>query len=331
MYSHPLVTQNAAMAAHRVAMGPGMPLLQPASHEEAFAPPEWVHLIPAGTFSGRDGRGPYTLDGDAVLAAFEAAAIDLPIDYEHQSMDAADKSGPVPAAGWIKALEKREDGLWAQVTWTPRAADLLINKEYRFLSPVFRYEPETGRVVALDGAGLTHTPNLHLKTAASQGDPMDELLEHLRHTFNLPTLATVDDILAEIDKLKAAAQAAQSREPDPAQYVPVAMHQQVAAELARLQAEIAAQRAEAAVSDAMRAGKLAPTQKDWALAYASRDAEGFAAFIAAQPVIVQPGEASSAPDKAAHAQLTESDLVAARLLGMSREAFAAAKQSIIEE
>jgi phage I-like protein len=32
--------------------------------------PEWVHLVPAGRFSGVDGRGPYTLaDPAAVIAA----------------------------------------------------------------------------------------------------------------------------------------------------------------------------------------------------------------------------------------------------------------------
>ncbi|MCX8017648.1 MAG: phage protease, partial [Rhodocyclaceae bacterium] len=44
--------------------------------------PEWVQLIPAGEFTGRDGRGPYTLDAAAVLAAFERGGIDLPNNHQ---------------------------------------------------------------------------------------------------------------------------------------------------------------------------------------------------------------------------------------------------------
>ena len=29
--------------------------------------PEWIHLTPAGTFRGRDGRGPFTVDPAAVV------------------------------------------------------------------------------------------------------------------------------------------------------------------------------------------------------------------------------------------------------------------------
>ncbi|MCR6494797.1 phage protease [Thermomonas sp. S9] len=60
-----------------------------------------------GCFLGRDGRGPYTLDAAAVLEAFARHGADLPIDYEHQSLTATDKAGPVPAAGWITALDMR--------------------------------------------------------------------------------------------------------------------------------------------------------------------------------------------------------------------------------
>ena len=45
------------------------------SAQADFTPPEWVHLIPAGTFSGRDGRGPYTLDAQAVHDAYPGAIV----------------------------------------------------------------------------------------------------------------------------------------------------------------------------------------------------------------------------------------------------------------
>src|SRR5690606_40136635 len=105
-------------------------------------------------------------DAEAVLTAFAENGIDLPIDYEHQSLAADDKAGPVPAAGWIKALEVRDGALWGRVQWTPRAAELIAAREYRYLSPVFRHVQ--GRVVALAGAGLVQYPNLGLTPAANR-------------------------------------------------------------------------------------------------------------------------------------------------------------------
>jgi phage I-like protein len=130
---------------------------------------EWYHLLPKGVFQGRDGRGPYVLDIDAeraVIEAFSRLNCDLPIDYEHQSLDAREKSGPVPAAGWIKELSSREDGLWGRVEWTPAAEHCLKNKEYRYISPVFLHD-RGGHVKTLTMAALTNTPNLHLQAAAS--------------------------------------------------------------------------------------------------------------------------------------------------------------------
>ncbi|MDP2832166.1 MAG: phage protease [Pseudomonadota bacterium] len=142
----------------------------PATH--AATPPEcrlgectektgWVHLVPAGTFTGRDGRGPYRLDTAAILQTFATWGMDLPVDYEHQSVTAGTNGQPAPAAGWIKQLDAREGGLWGRVEWTERALAMIRAKEYRYLSPVFRYQPD-GCIMAILGAGLTNQPNLHL-------------------------------------------------------------------------------------------------------------------------------------------------------------------------
>jgi phage I-like protein len=285
---------------------------------------EWVHLIPAGTFWGRDGRGPYRLDVQAVLDAFRAHGADLPVDYEHQSLSAGDKAGPVPAAGWIQDLEARDDGLWARVSWTPTARQLLAAKEYRYLSPVFRHDKQ-GRVVALEGAGLTHMPNLYLRAAARQEDPMD--LTPLAEALGIDPSADIETIVAHAKQLRDAA----TRTPDPAEWVPMSQHQAVAEELAKLQAEIAAEKAEAAVTAAMRAGKLAPAMKDWALSYASKDPEGFASWADKAPVILSPESERVAHASTPADQLTEEDRIACALLGISEAGFAAHKKTIVKE
>ncbi|MBF0148065.1 MAG: hypothetical protein HQL84_17735 [Magnetococcales bacterium] len=85
-------------------------------------------LIPAGSFQAIDGR-PGTLKGgridawvmnaaaaEKVVAAFNATARHLVIDYEHQTVHAERNGQPAPAAGWIEALMWREGkGLMAQV------------------------------------------------------------------------------------------------------------------------------------------------------------------------------------------------------------------------
>jgi phage I-like protein len=307
----------------RITGGVGLAVAAPQTAEPAAAP-DWVHLLPAGTVSGRDGRGPYTVDVAAVLAAFAAHGGELPVDYEHQSLDAALKSGPVPAAGWIEAIEARADGIWGRVRWTERAAALLAAREYRYLSPVFRYEPASGRVLALEGAALTHTPNLaELTAAASATRPPDlttpeahamtpadaEILERVCHHLSLPGQASVEDLLDHLQRLMErlaaaeetvalAAQATQAA-PDPAAWVPAATHAELAARCTELEARLAAAEtaeaeasAQQAVTAAQAAGRLTPALLPWALAYARQDPEGFAAFVAHAPALTPPAGAT---------------------------------------
>lgn len=299
-----------------------LPLPEPADG----SPPEWVELIPAGRFFGRDGRGPFELDPDKVAAAFVRAAVDLPIDYEHQTLDASAKAGPVPAAGWIRGIELRDGALWGRVEWTPHAAELIRNKSYRYISPVFRHD-KSGRIVALEGAGLTHYPNLHLQPVAhSKGDTMDITL--LAEALGAATDADLDALVAHAKTLKEAA----SRPPNPAEWVPMSQHKAVAEELAKLQAEIAAEKAEAAVRAAMSAGKLAPAMKDWALEYAKRDPEGFAAFVEKAPVIVSADAPAAAHSVASNADtLTDEERYVCAALGISESDFAAHKRAVVKE
>ena len=59
-----------------------------ATCDRALAPdgtaPGWVHLFPEGRMTGRDRRVFDLADPAALVLAFEAGGIDLPIDHEHQ-------------------------------------------------------------------------------------------------------------------------------------------------------------------------------------------------------------------------------------------------------
>lgn len=129
------------------------------------AAPSFVQLLPAGPqINGIDGRR-WVFDQaavDQVLAAFARRNRSLVIDWEHSSQVRAEKGLEAPAAGWIMRLEARAGELWGQVEWTPRGAGQIARREYRFLSPVFLFDKNTGRIQELIGAGLTNAPNLNL-------------------------------------------------------------------------------------------------------------------------------------------------------------------------
>jgi phage I-like protein len=130
--------------------------------------PALVQLLPAGTFSGRDGRGPYRLDVQSVLSEFSKWGMPLAIDFEHQAIHAPENGNPAPAAGWISQLESKPDGIWGRVEWTAKSTAMITAKEYRYLSPVFDHTND-GTVARLTGAGLTNNPNLYLTAISRRG------------------------------------------------------------------------------------------------------------------------------------------------------------------
>lgn len=180
--------------------------------------PEWVQLFPYGTFSGRDGRGPYTLRDQAhaqdVLQATEAyqRGADVPIDYDHQLLFAQKNGLPAIAGGWIKSFEARPDGLYGRVEWTAAASSRVAAREYRYLSPVFRHRPD-GTVTRLMAAALTNMPNLELTALASSAlfsDDIDEDdmdVKQFAVALGLPETTTADQLTAHCQGLKARADA----------------------------------------------------------------------------------------------------------------------------
>jgi phage I-like protein len=340
------------------------------------APPEWVMLIPAGEFSGRDGRGPFRLANAArVIAATEALGLTagVPIDYDHATDFAAPKGRPAPAAGWIRKLEERDGALWGCVDWTPHGAKAITSREYRYISPVFQYSPD-GAVTRLLRAGLTNNPNLYLTAISARAaavaaphpegsNAMDTLLQQLCEMLGLDDDASPDEVLAAVRALSEGARGdddenddpendqdgargddgadddddgaadAMRAGADPARYVAVAQFQRVLGELNQMRVERANERAERAVDDAIKAGKLIPAQRQWAISYCQADFKGFAAFAARQPAAFGTGFESAAatfiapPALAAKAALTATETAICAQLGLRPEDYLGRKRS----
>lgn len=130
-----------------------------------------VQLLPDGEFSAKDGRpfdvanGKWTMDAQAfanLKASASTRTNDFHFDYEHQTMLSEDNGKPAPAAGWFNDLEYIPgQGLFAaKVDWTPKAKQHINDKEYRYTSAVFSYDPTTGRPLSLEHVALTNDPAL---------------------------------------------------------------------------------------------------------------------------------------------------------------------------
>ncbi len=316
----------------------------PASAEQAKAgnadgsAPEWIELLPAGVFYGRDGRGPFRLDDpDAVIESTRALQMNagLPIDYDHATDFGAPEGRPAPAAGWIRELAIRGGALWGRVEWTARAADSIALREYRYVSPVFQFDPKDGSVTRLLRAGLTNNPNLHLTAiAAARIAPQaakDEIMEfpikELRELLDLDGDASGADVIAKVRELRASSEASGiatgAHAHDPAHYVAIAEFERALTELNALKAERARERAAHTVEDAIRAGKVVPAQREWAIAYCAADARGFAAFAAKQPAILgaDSGLGGEPPVERRLGILNAAELVICSQLGLKHSEF----------
>jgi len=250
--------------------GPDMPL--------AGTVPDWVHLLPDGDVTGRDGRRFSVKSPQAIIDLSLRYAVrgHLPVDYNHGTNLARKSGADAPAAGWIVALEARPDGIWGRVEWTPQGRARIAAREYRFISPELMHAPG-GEVTVLISAALTNTPNLAQLTALNAaGTPMDpeKLMMELRELLKLPPTSTAEDILAAVREMATA-----KNTPDPARFVPMEMFERAVVERNQAFKGVAARDAERAVDDAIRDKKIMPWMREWGVALCSENAPAFAAFV----------------------------------------------------
>jgi phage I-like protein len=330
------------------------------SPETAGGPaPGRIQLFPAGEFSARDGR-PGTLkgvkakawtltfdDAAAVIARWRQRETPLVVDYEHQTINAAENGKPAPAAGWIESLEAGPDGLYATVKWTDAARAFIQADEYRYISPVFSFDPETGAVLELKSAALTNYPALDgmdAVTARAEDDPpmKKETLEALRHFFGLAADADEDAALAALkaqgdgQTLTAMLTAAKEAIPDPSKYVPAAIltaaqekNAALAAKVEELEGESTLAALTAEIDAALADGRLPKACEAWAKATAKTNPEAIKGYIAsAVPVaaLTSTQTGGTPPAGAPHtAALTDEEKYAAKAAGISETDFLAAK------
>ncbi len=170
---------------------------------DAAGVPEWIHILPAGTFKGVDGRGPYVLrDAAGVIAAsMRDAHGKLAVDENHATDIGAKIGLPSPAQGWAVELQSRDDGIWARVEWNRRGREALADHAYRGVSPVFRHTAD-GTVTRIVRVSLTNDPNLAVNSLHHRQETRMDL-DQLRSLLGLPATASADDVAACIKKCAA--------------------------------------------------------------------------------------------------------------------------------
>jgi len=264
-----------AMAHHLVAL-----------NASAGTVPTDIHLMPRGTFRGRDGRGPYTVPDPAkVIAATQAhqRGAKLPVDFDHQ-LEYWTKGDTVRAAGWIDGLRADDDGIHGRVEWTPKAAQMIADHEYRYVSPVFHHT-RSGDVVRLSSVSLVNQPNLDLISLNAERAPMPPpdphaLLRLLQEQLGLPEDADAATVAAAMSEALEVPAASANAAPSPLEWVPIGEYRRVVQELKAVDTRLSAHVAERHVDALVASGDLLPFQRDWAVSLCRADKDALDTFVA---------------------------------------------------
>lgn len=112
------------------------------------APKRWMHCAKPGEWAGYLTEDGSTIEFEFTSELFEQAVENfnresnpVTLTYGHPDYAEAAKIGaPILSAGWIHELEAREDGLWAFVEFTPRAAAHIDAGELRYCSVVLDFD-----------------------------------------------------------------------------------------------------------------------------------------------------------------------------------------------
>ena len=280
--------------------------------------PASIELIPAGALiQGRDGRKWKNGNPQKVALNSMTRLSRLVIDENHATDLSAPKGGASPAMGWMTNLRAETGGsIWADVKWTKRGEQAVLNKEYSFISPVFLHDDQ-GEITVVLRAALTNSLNLQLPALNGEQSPHESpeknntevsMNKELCAALGLSETATDVEILAAVKALNVAkpvtAQAqTDTSKVDLAAYAPRADLNAMEAravvaekQLAELNAAQTKREAEAAVDEAIKNRKIAPASRAeyLSLCATKEGLETFKKIAANSPAII--GTETQAPE-----------------------------------
>jgi len=325
-----------------------------------------IQLFPAGEFDAPRGsmRGSGTWKLNALIAATLIARVaqrknPIPIDYEHQILNADQNGRPAPAAGWVDphSLEWRDgDGLYAAVKWTDRAKAHIKADEYRYISPVFPYSKSTGAVLDLLHASLTNVPaidgmdSVSALAAAKFGlnqsneEPqMEELLKLFGLASDAGEVKVIAackamiqknaDLQADLTKKEEAIAAAKTSTPDPAKFAPIAVVTELQTEVAALKSSNAKRDVDDLIEPAIADGRLVGDENiKWARELGESNFAALKTYIDnAQPIAALSGNQTQGKKPTglnAEGELSDEGLAVCKQMGIDPEEY---KKTLEEE
>ena len=142
-----------------------------------------VNVSPVGTFYGSDAEGNAISENlteeslQRLADQLNASNQQILVDADHASCRPGIEKD-TSACGWLeKFFVKPLKGLWAKLKLTNKGRDLVENKVYRFLSPVFKLD-DNGEPIHLNSVAMTNCPALAPDIAPIiNAKPNQEILE----------------------------------------------------------------------------------------------------------------------------------------------------------
>ncbi len=318
----------------------------------ATEPPTELRLFESGFIETTKGTFKCTETScTSVMDAFQELGRDLPFDYAHASMFATFAPDPAEAgkaAGWFKPLARNGEIWAAGITWTPKAREKILAREFRYISPTFRHNEE-GEVLEVYSCALTNDPATKRAkpittsrgaaaghtSSPSSGDEEPSMLKLLAARLGLSDTATEAEVFAALSRLqdegKTFAQIiALSGKPTAAEALGIFTGwQAAAAKTVQLEAQ-AAESAKAAlarevddlINEAKRDGRLAPAGEKAAREVALAGVPALKAMLSVLPKVGKASTEPTAPGADGTVTLTAEELEGCKKTGLDPKKYA---------
>lgn len=147
-----------------------------------------VQISPVGTCTGSTTKGEpirenLTKEALATLADKLNSEDEVLVDVDHRSTKPGNEKD-TKATGWLSNFYTTVKGMFARLRFTRHGRELVDNREYRHLSPVFALDDE-GYPVDLHSVGMTNTPALKMEPILNSESSEDETIQTKEETIKM--------------------------------------------------------------------------------------------------------------------------------------------------
>ncbi|HAS3381352.1 TPA: hypothetical protein I6122_004006 [Vibrio cholerae] len=212
---------------------------------------------------------------------------------------------------------------------------MIEEKKYAFYSPAFGHDKENGFIYTIESAGLTNNPNLNVPALNRQEENEMKLSQLIAAALGLAETATEQDAVIAINSLKSEKDIALNRASNidlnvavPKETYQLALNRAETAEKA-LKA-IQESEIDALVEDAIKAGKVAPANKEMFLGMCRAEGgiEQFKKFVETAPAIATNSKVTTTQTSVQADELDPEEIALCRKMGVTQEEYLKSKQSL---